>query len=70
MCAINDPLGQTHNSANFQKKVALYCEILKSGGTDVQKPSVKIVIISCRASGSASWINLFKCGFFSPNTRT
>ena len=35
MCAINDPLGQTHSPASsdhyFHSKIVLFCEILKSG---------------------------------------
>ena len=49
MCAINDPCSQTQSPAN-SLKVALLCEILKSGDsprerwTDVQKKCAKIVI--------------------------
>ena len=50
LCAINDPLGQTHGPAicdHYSRfKVVLFCEILKSGDgrTDVQTTRAKIVI--------------------------
>ena len=61
-CAINDPLGQTHNpTRSDNSKFVLFCEILKignghSGGrTDVvvQTPRLKIVITTGRDCGSA-----------------
>ena len=62
MCAVNDPLGQTHSRVSSdhysQLKVVLFCEILKSrdGGTDVQTTLAKIVITTGRECGSPSWI--------------
>ena len=67
MCAINDPLGQTHSHASSDSfpyfKFVLFSEILKSGNgrkdarTDVQTPHKKIIITTGRDCGSASWIN-------------
>ena len=54
MCAINDPLGQTHSPASSDHlKFVLFWEIL----TDVHTPFVEIVITTGRDYGSASWIN-------------
>ena len=59
MCAINDPIGQTHSPASSNHysrlKVVLFHEILKSG--DGQTTRAKIVIITGRDCGLAEWIN-------------
>ena len=68
MCDIDDPLGQPHSPASNDHyshlKVVLFCEILKDGNgrTDEQPPRAKIVIITGRDCGSASWINIVVCG--------
>ena len=67
LCAINDPLGQTHRSARQYRSLfsleSFDCEILKSWDgrtvrkTDVQTTLAKIVTTAGRDCGSASWIN-------------
>ena len=61
MCAINDPLGQSHSPASSDHysrlKVALFCEIWKVGRTYGQTTCAEIVITTGRDCGSASWIN-------------
>ena len=59
MCAINDPLGQTHcptSSDHYSHlKIVLFCEIVKSA--EGRTPRAEIVITTGRGCGSASWIN-------------
>ena len=57
MCALNDPLGQAHQLAITILTWKLFW--LWKVGTDVQTPSVKIVITTGRDRGSVWWIK--KC---------
>ena len=62
MCAINDPLGQTHSLASSDHYLFESCFVL----LDFEKwtTRAKIVITTGRDCGSASWINnkLMICG--------
>ena len=57
MCAVNDPLGQTHSPASSDHyshlKIVLFCEILTDGQTTRAK-----IVITAHHVGSASWINI------------
>ena len=62
MCAINDPLGQTHSLSSSDAisiyshlKVVLFCELLKS--KDGRTTRAKIVITTSRDGWWSSWIN-------------
>ena len=65
MCVIIDPLGQTHSPASNDHysllKFVSFCEILKRFWlrTYGQIKGAKMVIITGRDYGPASWINIY-----------